>query len=54
MVQTLTLGKTATRTYFFEPEEGQVVAVGFSWPTSEADYTQAVDEMIAGVRISRT
>ena len=54
VVQTLTLGKTATRTYFFEPEEGQVVAVGFSWPTSEADYTEAVDEMIAGVRISRT
>lgn len=54
VVQTLTLGETATRTYFFEPKEGYVVAAGFSWPTSETEYTQTVDEMIAGVRISRT
>ena len=54
VVQTLTLGETTTRTYFFEPQEGRVVAVGFTWPTAETSYAQTVDEMIADLRISRT
>ena len=51
--QTLTLGKTASRSYFLEPRAGRVVFVSYTWPTSERAYTQVVDTAIGGLSIMR-